>query len=229
MGTLFVISHLSRSSCSVHSPLQAGPSVSAWPNRVSTAHLPSQPYSNLTPAKERSGFGGSGGFDDEKFAGNWRREGPLPDLPSSRDGSRRRFDGPSPREPPPPSVSDNISDWRSSRPPARAPPPMGMGPPDEGPGFRRRGSGFRSDGPGGPADSEETWSKGSRFTPGGPPEGPGSRYGSMRGGREGFGGAPPPAGEEESDWRRPRTMSRNSTSRTCLFAIVVNNVTKGSA
>ena len=58
---------------------------------------------------------------------------------------------------------------------------------------------------------------GSRFRPsGGPPEGPGSRFGRMRG-RGGEGGFPPagaPPPEEESDWRRPRTLSRNSTSRT---------------
>ncbi|KAI0774981.1 hypothetical protein BD413DRAFT_290605 [Trametes elegans] len=168
------------------------------------------------PPKERSGFGGSGAFeDDPKFANNWRRDGPLPDLSSSRDGSRRRFEGPGgpgPREPPPPSVSDNASDWRSSRAPARAPPP------ESGDGFRRRGPGSREPrepAPVGPADTEETWHMGSRFKPSGPPEGerPGSRFGSLR--SRGEMGPPrdaPPAVADESDWRRPRTMSRNSTS-----------------
>ena len=134
---------------------------------------------------------------------------------TSRDGSRRRFDGPSPREPPPPSVSDNINDWRSSRPPARASPGTTNAELDA-PGFKRRGSGFRSPegGPTGPADNEEHWSIGSKFKPSGPPsEGPGSRFGSVRGKSDiGFYNAAPP--EEDQDWRRPRTLSRNSTSRT---------------
>ncbi|KAI0762040.1 hypothetical protein BC629DRAFT_1294352 [Irpex lacteus] len=159
------------------------------------------------PPKERSGFGG-GGFDDDKFASNWRRDGPLPEL-AGRDGSRRRFDGPSSREPPPPAVSDNISDWRSSRaPPARASP---SSPPSELEPPRRRGSGFRAQegGPSGAADSEDVWSKGSKFVPSGPPDEPRSRFGGRRGdlgpARE------PPAVTEESDWRRG-PVSRNSTS-----------------
>ncbi|OSC99945.1 RNA-binding domain-containing protein [Trametes coccinea BRFM310] len=172
------------------------------------------------PPKERSGFGGGGAFeDDPKFAGNWRRDGPLPDLPGrGGDGPRRRFegprDGPGAREPPPPSVSDNISDWRSSsRAPARAPPSETEG------GFRRRGPGSREPAPTGPADTEETWHIGSKFKPSGPPEGgerPGSRFGSLRSRGE-MGpprDVPPPAAgpADEGDWRRPRTISRNSTS-----------------
>ncbi|KAI0636185.1 hypothetical protein C8Q77DRAFT_1102013 [Trametes polyzona] len=152
------------------------------------------------PPKERSGFGGSGAFeDDPKFANDWRRSGPLPDLPE-RDGSRRRFDGPrEPREPPASSVSDNISDWRSSRPAARAPPPESE--------FKRRGPPSREPPPVGPADTEDTWHIGSRFKPSASSEGerPGSRFGSLR-------DAPPPSVADESDWRRPRTISRNSTS-----------------
>ncbi|KAH9902549.1 hypothetical protein C8Q73DRAFT_670783 [Cubamyces lactineus] len=157
------------------------------------------------PPKERSGFGGGSFEDDPKFAGNWRREGPLPDLPS-RDGSRRRFDGP--REPPAPSVSDGASDWRSSsRAPVRPPPSESEG------GFKRRGPGSREPAPVGPADTEDTWHIGSKFKPSGPPEGerPGSRFGSLR--SRGEMGPPPPAGvADEGDWRRPRTLSRNSTS-----------------
>ncbi|THG99728.1 hypothetical protein EW026_g2660 [Hermanssonia centrifuga] len=158
------------------------------------------------PPKERAGFGsGGGGFDDEKFANNWRRDGPLPDPPS-QDGSRRRYDGPSAREPPPPAVSDNISDWRSSRQPARAPPPEA-----DAPSFKRRGSGFRSQegAPQNLADTEDTWTIGSRFKPSTPSEsgGPGSRFGSLRG--KGEMGPPrdtasPP---DESDWRRPPSSS----------------------
>ncbi|KAJ3559416.1 hypothetical protein NM688_g360 [Phlebia brevispora] len=164
------------------------------------------------PPKERSGFGGSGGFDDEKFAGNWRRDGPLPEL-SSRDGSRRRFEGSAQREPPPPSVSDNINDWRSSRPPARGSPGTTTAELD-GPSFRRRGSGFRSQegAPAGAADSEEHWTMGSKFRPSGPPEGPGSRFGGARGKSDtGFSSNAANPGED-TDWRRPRTLSRNSTS-----------------
>ncbi|KAI0350048.1 hypothetical protein OH77DRAFT_1147064 [Trametes cingulata] len=161
------------------------------------------------PPKERSGFGGGGAFeDDPKFAGNWRREGPLPDLPS-RDGSRRRFDGPrETREPPAPSLSDNASDWRSSRAAVRAPPPENE--------FRRRGPGSREPPPVGPADSEETWHIGSKFKPSAPAEGerPGSRFGSLR--SRGEMGPPrdaaPSTVADEGDWRRPRTLSRNSTS-----------------
>ncbi|KAI0084105.1 hypothetical protein BDY19DRAFT_973829 [Irpex rosettiformis] len=159
------------------------------------------------PPKERSGFGGGIGFDDDKFASNWRRDGPLPDL-SSRDGSRRRFDGSSSREPPPPAVSDNVSDWRSSRAPARASP---SSPVSELEPPRRRGSGFRSQegGPSGPADSDDVWVKGSRFIPSGPPDEPRSRFSGRRGDM-----GPPRDSQpvvDEGDWRRG-SASRNSTS-----------------
>ncbi|KAI0714400.1 hypothetical protein C8T65DRAFT_148566 [Cerioporus squamosus] len=166
------------------------------------------------PQKERSGFGGGGFDDDPKFAGNWRRDGPLPDAPSSRDGSRRRFEGGpgGAREPPPPSLSDNASDWRSSRAPART---SSQEYPESEGGFRRRGPGPgpgpREPAPLGPADTEDVWQRGGKFRPSAPAESaerPGSRFGSAR--RSDMG--PPPAVAEESDWRRPRTTSRNSTS-----------------
>ncbi|RDX41761.1 hypothetical protein OH76DRAFT_1475677 [Lentinus brumalis] len=170
------------------------------------------------PQKERSGFGGGGFDDDPKFAGNWRREGPLPDAPSSRDGSRRRFEGPpgAAREPPPPSLSDNASDWRSARGPART---SSQEYPEAEGGFRRRGpgpgpgagAGPREPAPLGPADTEDTWQRGGKFRPSAPAESaerPGSRFGSARRGEMG----PPSAVAEESDWRRQRTISRNSTS-----------------
>lgn len=174
-------------------------------------------------AKERSGFGGGGfGDDDPKFANPWRRDGPLPDLPNS-DSSRRRFDAPREgREPPAAPVSDGISDWRSSRAPPRGPPP----PENE---FRRAGPPREPREPAvvGPADTEETWHIGSKFKPTGPPSGdgerPGSRFGSLR--SRGEMGPPrdapagAPAVVEESDWRRPRTISRNSTSRTSPIAM----------
>ncbi|GJE85665.1 RNA-binding protein [Phanerochaete sordida] len=161
------------------------------------------------PPKERSGFGGGsgGGFDDEKFASPWRRDGPLPDRGApDRGGSRPRFEGASSREPLPPSMADGASEWRSSRPRTSAPEP-------EVPSFKRRGSGFRSPDapPSGAADSEEKWSIGSRFQPSAPAE-PASRFGSVRG--RGEMGPPRDASgptNDESDWRRP-SASRNSTS-----------------
>ncbi|KAH9925538.1 uncharacterized protein B0H18DRAFT_1008889 [Fomitopsis serialis] len=116
------------------------------------------------PPKERSGFGGSG------------------DL-SSRDGSRRRFDGPPgprDREPAPPSVSETTSDWRSAaRGPVRGPSP---------PRFASRS-----------------------FQPSAaPPEGPGSRFGSSRG--RGDMGPPAQSPPDDGEWRRPSAISRNSTS-----------------
>lgn len=169
------------------------------------------PYAHNAIAKERSGFSGGGGFDDEKFSGNWRREGPLTDLPSSRDTSRRRFDGPgSVREPPPTSVSDTASDWRSSRVPVRTAPAE---PDVGGPSLKRR-SGFRDNTPpSGPADSEDTWTIGSKFKPSGPPDAPptSGRFSRPRGDM----GPPrdtvnPP--DDSGDWRR-RPVSRSSTSR----------------
>ncbi|KAH9945487.1 uncharacterized protein BXZ73DRAFT_96476 [Epithele typhae] len=161
------------------------------------------------PPKERSGFGGGFG-DDPKFDNNWRREGPLPDLPSSGDAPRRRFDGPG-REPPPPSMSDNASDWRSSRAPARSSTLSSQDSQDGS--LRRRGPGGppRESAPPGPADTEDNWHIGSKFQPAAPvgdrPAG-GSRFGGPRRDM----GPPPPVVAEESDWRRPHAISRNSTS-----------------
>ncbi|PPQ91825.1 hypothetical protein CVT25_000272 [Psilocybe cyanescens] len=114
------------------------------------------------PPKERGGFGGAS-EDSAKFDNPWRRDGPLPDLPNSRDPSRRRFDGPSvDRQGGPggdrqtPSVSDGMDQWRSSRPPrvAEADPPP----------FKRKGSGFLTpEAQSGAADKEETWTIGAKF------------------------------------------------------------------
>ncbi|KAJ3478524.1 hypothetical protein NLI96_g9690 [Meripilus lineatus] len=162
-------------------------------------------------AKERPGFGGAS-EDDSKFAGNWRRDGPLPDLPSSRDGSRRRFDShpPRDREAPPSSLSDNASDWRSSRPPATRSPPPGE---DQSSSYRRRTSGFKPHDtpPSGLADTEDNWTMGSKFKPTDPGS-PGSRFSSIRG-RSDMG--PPkdtPSPPDDDNWRRPGRVSRNSTS-----------------
>ncbi|KDQ59215.1 hypothetical protein JAAARDRAFT_33951 [Jaapia argillacea MUCL 33604] len=158
------------------------------------------------PPKERAGFGG--GDDDTKFANPWRRDGPLPDIPDSRDSSRRRVDSQADR---PSAVSDSAAAWRSSRP-AR----LSTGEADA-PSFKRRGSGFLAgDGGPGAAESEDHWAIGSKFKPSAE-EGGGSRFGSLRGRGD---MAPPresPTHQEDNDWRtssRPRPITRNSSSPT---------------
>ncbi|KAF5367154.1 hypothetical protein D9758_004064 [Tetrapyrgos nigripes] len=159
--------------------------------RVSVAEAP----------KERAGFGPSG--DDGKFENPWRREGPLPDAPS-RDGSRRRFDSMN-------SVSEGNTDWRASlrpRPAGETDTPSGS--------VRRSRAGFGSDIPPGAADSQDSWTIGSKFKPSEDKSdsAPGSRFGSMRG----RGDMPPPSTAsvaDEGDWRsasRPRPTTRGSTS-----------------
>ena len=119
--------------------------------------LLSAPVHNCYTAKERGGFGGS--FEDSaKFDNPWRRDGPLPDLPESRDAPRRRFDGPSSDRPDRPisSVADGVDQWRSSRPQRIS---EGDAPP-----FRRKGSGFLTpEGQVGAADKEDVWTIGSKF------------------------------------------------------------------
>jgi translation initiation factor 4B len=153
-----------------------------------------------------------GGFDDPKFSGEWRRQGPLPDL-GSRDPSRRRHDGPpADRDLPPTSMSDTSSDWRSNRPMRPPPPPE----PEAAP--RRKASSLASESAG-VANKEETWTIGGKFKPS-EDEGPGRKFGSFRG--RGDMGPPssapdPPA---DGDWRsgpRPGLSSRSSTSReSCI-------------
>ncbi|KAH8825121.1 hypothetical protein DL96DRAFT_1612005 [Flagelloscypha sp. PMI_526] len=172
------------------------------------------------PPKERDRpFGGSGGFDDDKFDSPWRRDKPLPpsrdDFSSSRDSSRRRFDGPPDRERLP-SVSEGINDWRSAARPARTELP----PPSEPPQFKRRGSGFGAENSG-LADSEEKWTIGGKFKPSAsdePAEGAGAgggRFGSMRRGSAPGGGVDPlPPKEDEGDWRSANRPPRSTGSPT---------------
>ncbi|EPQ54384.1 hypothetical protein GLOTRDRAFT_44499, partial [Gloeophyllum trabeum ATCC 11539] len=157
------------------------------------------------PPKERGGFGAAD--DDAKFSGNWRREGPLPDAPGSRDSSRRRFEGPSGERPA--SAYESVSDWRSSRP-ARAPAPE-----PEAPSFRRRGSGFLGGEVHAPP-SDEQWTIGSKFKPS-TDEVPTSKFGSVRGRSEVNQSRETAASDEPSDWRssaKPRPVTRNSSSPT---------------
>lgn len=160
----------------------------------------------LLLAKERTG-GGFGYGDDDKFSGNWRRDGPLPEAPGRDGGSRRRYDGlasEANRE----SVSEGNENWRSNRP-ARTLPEADVPP------VRRRGSGFSTphEGESSPADAEDKWTIGSKFKAG-PPAGEGQtggRFGSTRG-KGDMGPPPAPSVADESDWRRPKP-SRNSSSR----------------
>lgn len=149
------------------------------------------------PPKER--IGGPGGFDDDaKFAGSWRREGPLPDSRDSRDPPRRRFEG----ERQPQSSSDNISDWRSTSRPM-APPRTSSGDSD---GRPHRRSGFGGGDSASGVDGD-TWTIGSRFKPSEDSTPPGgSRFGGGATSR-------PPAPSDEGDWRKSRPISsRGSTS-----------------
>ncbi|KAF8518479.1 hypothetical protein JB92DRAFT_2828750 [Gautieria morchelliformis] len=175
------------------------------------------------PPKERDRDrfgGGGGGFDDDKFMGNWRRDGPLPssEPPSrgGRGGSGFGFrDGPpagddegprrgarfmpgtdTDRERERPELN---GDWRSSR--ASMPPP----PPLERERDGRRGFGALESS--GAADAEETWTKGSKFrpSPSGSDSGSvGRKFGSGFSERSasgaGSGTATPPIAEE-GDWR----------------------------
>lgn len=154
------------------------------------------------PPKERAGFGG---FEDPKFSGEWRRQGPLPDL-GSRDSSRRRYDGPPGDRPS--TVSDTSRDWRSNRPSRPAPAPESEAP-------RRKNSGFVGTEGGGAADREETWTIGGKFKPS-EDDGPGRKFGSHRGrGDMGPPSSVPPESPADNDWRsgpRPGISSHSSTS-----------------
>ncbi|KAH7884566.1 hypothetical protein F5I97DRAFT_2074849 [Phlebopus sp. FC_14] len=164
---------------------RTGTSLSGRTVRVSVAE----------PPKERPAFAAS--EDESKFSGNWRREGPISTIGDSRDSSRRRFDGPPlERAPPPPSISDEVSDWRSSRPLPKHPEP-------EAPSVRRRGSGFSTP-EAGAADREETWSLGNKFKPTAPEELPHGKFGSSRGKYESVNVRD---GPEETDWRSSRTRA----------------------
>jgi len=191
---------------------------------------------------------GSSGFDDDR---QWRREGPLPSHDDRRggrfdrregsgfgrnnagrfddgDGAERggfgsKFTPSAGREPLPPSIAEETSDWRSNMRPS-APPlapergsRFGSGFANErfsapgGDGMKRRGpgtpSGAESRSPKlGPADLEEKWTIGSRLKPSvqASPERTGgdgtfSKKFSNERGMEGKTGEA--EGEEPGDWR----------------------------
>jgi hypothetical protein len=161
---------------------------------------------NCLTAKERGGFN-AGNDQDTKFDNPWRREGPLPDYQDSRN-SRRRFDGPAPGDRPSHSVSEDVSDWRSSRPPRASEPEIP---------FKRKGSGFlAAESHTNTSDKDETWIIGGKFKPSPSDDPSGSKFGSLRRG-EVRSTQDPTLAAEEGDWRssaRPRPSSQNSASRT---------------
>jgi translation initiation factor 4B len=161
-------------------------------------------------AKERAGFGG---LEDPKFSGEWRRQGPLPDL-GSRDSSGRRYDGPAAdRQSAPNSVSDTSRDWRSNRPSRPAPAPESEAP-------RRKNSAFVGAEGAGAADKEETWTIGGKFKPS-EDDGPGRKFGSHKGrGDMGPPSSVPPESPVDNDWRsgpRAGLSSHSSTSRKFII------------
>lgn len=140
-------------------------------------------------------------------------------MPESRDSSRRRFDGPPSGERAPPSVAEGVDQWRSSRPSRLA-----AAPETEQPVARKKGSGFSTpEGQSGLADTEDKWTKGSKFTPSAGEESAGSRFGSGFKARSDMGPpkeVPVSSVVEDNDWRsssRPRPVARGSTSRALTF------------
>ena len=173
------------------------------------------PFLTGLKAKERTGAHGHA--DDEKFAGSWRREGPLPDLGrrERETSTRRRYEGLGSENKD--TVPDNNENWRSHRAPPRFP----VEP--EAPPIRRRGSGFSTptqEGEASPADAEEKWAIGAKFKASHPPdERSGGRFGSMRG--RGDMGPPPSVADETSSWRKPRGAG-GSPSRELMGRSVWN-------
>lgn len=154
--------------------------------------------------RDRGGFGGRDAPDDEKFAGDWRRGGPILSLDSgprrgsgfrSRDksdvgdieGSKRglKFQTAQENE-----RAELNEDWRGS---ARGPlPPLERD--------RERKPGWNVESTGTP-DTEDVWTKGSKFRPGAI-----SDTGSI--GRKFTTGSVSPA--DETDWRlRSRSSGRS--------------------
>ncbi|KAF8170119.1 hypothetical protein BJ912DRAFT_998257 [Pholiota molesta] len=158
------------------------------------------------PPKER-GFGGAS-EDSAKFDNPWRRDGPLPDLPDSRDPSRRRFDGPSDRaDRQVSSAADGVDQWRSNKPQRI--------PDSDAPPFKRKGSGFlSSETQASAADKDEVWAIGSKFksTTNGASDDISGKSNRIRGDM----GPPREAPSDEGDWRsaarQPKPVPTGRTS-----------------
>ena len=162
-------------------------------------------------AKERSAH--SSHLEDERFAGSWRREGPLPPLPppyrpgADRSGfsGRPGQDGEGAGSP----LALSNDDWRSNRA-SRLPPPV---PERERSGPPRKTS-VPPDLTNHPAHTEITWAKGSKFQPSVDVSPPPERKNTFSGRRgDGLGSAP--GREEVDDWRAAprRTLSQSGSTR----------------
>ncbi|KDQ13467.1 hypothetical protein BOTBODRAFT_33485 [Botryobasidium botryosum FD-172 SS1] len=153
------------------------------------------------------------GGDDDKFSGNWRRDGPLPSAPPSRFGDRPSGPGGprgGPMEGADPGVAETSSDWRSNRP-TRPPPPPERGGDRMGPSSRG-GSGF---GAVHAPDTEEPWSIGSKFKPSPSPASEGGEKRGMFGARKSeLGRDASVPRDEPSDWRRRDPTTRSPTGST---------------
>ena len=126
----------------------------------------------------------------------------MPDLPHSRDASRRRFDTPS-NDRPLSNLSESPEDWRSGRPPRVTE--------SDAPLFKRKGSGLLTpEIQAGPADREEVWTIGSKFkpAPNGSNEELPSKFTSHR--AKGDMGPPKDSAVDESDWRSTARTQKNS-------------------
>ena len=160
-----------------------------------------------TIAKERLGSYDGVHGDETKFESPWRREGTLSDT---RD-PRRRYEG-LPHGDRALTLSDDVGDWRSTRPPRL--------PDAETSQTRKKVSGFfTSESQTGNSDKEDTWTIGSKFRPSLEDASfSGTKSGSLKG-REMHQVGDPASNTEEGDWRsstRLKPSSRGSASRTSI-------------
>ncbi|EJU04545.1 hypothetical protein DACRYDRAFT_20254 [Dacryopinax primogenitus] len=142
---------------------------------------------------------GGGGFDDDKFDRQWRRDGPPPDLGHDRSASRPRSSRFS-NEP-----TNEADDWRSA--------PRSMQPPLEH-GSSRRGSGFST--PSEPGNEPSDWRSAPRAPrPAGPEhDGPRSRSYTPREPRE---PREPHAAEVEENWTMGSKFKKSSPTSESGF------------
>lgn len=168
------------------------------------------------PAKERlSSYNTS--EDSSKFDNPWRRDGPLPDLPNSRDLPRRKGEGQGQGPPERLSnISDGVNDWRSQRSSKVLEPEVP----------KRKGSGFLNP-ESSNADKGDTWTIGSKFKPSSTEEGQGSKFGGPRAKPETTHSA-----ADEGDWRgapRTRPAARSNASRKWQLHPEVNDSSLSSS
>ena len=186
--------------------------MSVWLNLVRSV-LPCQLYHAHacgTIAKDRlSSYDGVPG-DETKFEAPWRREGSLSETRDVRE-PRRRYEG-LPHGDRALTLSDDIHDWRSTRPPRL--------PDAETSQTRKKVSGFfTSESQTGNSDKEDTWTIGSRFRPSSEEASlSGTKSGSLKG-RDLHQAGDPAPNTEEGDWRsstRLKPSPRGSASRPSI-------------